>query len=304
MVKNMKQSQKIKGKIFDIQRFSIHDGPGIRTAFFLKGCPLGCLWCHNPEGLNKHRQIRYLSNKCIGCRECEVCPNGAHIFTDTHYFDRDKCVACSKCIDVCVSNALEICGYDMTLDQFIVEALKDKDFYMEDGGITFSGGEALMQADFVLSCLKLCEEQSINTAIDTSGYVPYDSINKTIPYCDLYLYDIKTINEKKHKKFTGVSNTLILENFKRLTKENVDIWVRVPVVNTFNNTADDMEEISDFILQHGNVSQVSLMSYHKLGASKYDTLGVENKMHFDGSVEDSDMNKYKEIFKSKGINVV
>lgn len=294
----------IKGKIFDIQRFSVHDGPGIRTTVFMKGCPLRCKWCHNPEGLQVKLQIKYMEEKCISCGNCRVCQNNCHVLNDLHRYNRDNCDACGECVKVCPSEALTVCGMEMVPEKVLQKVMEDIDFYGDDGGVTFSGGEALLQASFVAECLKLCKMKGLHTAVDTCGHIPYEEIEKTLPYCDLYLYDIKAFDSDVHKKYTGVGNELILENLTKLDKEGKEIWIRIPVVNRVNNTTEHMEKIADFIGKLGNVTQVTLMPYHSLGKSKYETLGLESNMDFDGKVSSENLERYKNIFISKGLTIV
>ena len=202
----------MKANIFEIKRFAVHDGDGIRTTVFFKGCPLRCVWCHNPEGLVLKPQLAYYIHKCIGCGECvSVCPTNAHgIVNGKHIFDRAACIGCGKCADICLGNALMLYGREMNEDELIEAVLEDREFYENSGGgVTLSGGECLMQADFCASFLKKLKELGINTAVDTCGYVPKESLDKVIPYTDKFLYDIKAVDNDVHIKCTGESNEKI-----------------------------------------------------------------------------------------------
>ena len=273
------------GIVFDIQRFSVHDGPGIRTTVFLKGCPLRCQWCHNPEGLSPNIQLQYFEDHCIGCGRCGSREN----LTDS---------------ENCPSEALKICGRTIEEDELLAEILKDKMFYGDNGGVIFSGGECLMQADFVTSVLTRAKAMGLHCTIDTSGFVPWSSIEKTLNCCDLYLYDIKCMNPARHKEYTGVDNGLILDNLKRLSEYGKEIWIRIPVIPDFNNTSGEMTSIADFVLTLPSVSQVTLMPYHTLGASKYKTLGLSYPFDTSKKIAESDLESFQKIFIDRKITLI
>ncbi|MBQ2721082.1 MAG: glycyl-radical enzyme activating protein [Clostridia bacterium] len=274
----------MNGLIFDIQRFSVHDGPGIRTTVFMKGCPLRCKWCHNPEGLNAGIQLQFFDEKCIGCGSCG---NRANIS------DAEKCPA----------EALVKCGREIDEDELIRELLKDRDFYGNNGGVTFSGGECMLQADFVASVLKKIKSLGISTAIDTSGYVPWASFEKTLDCCELYLYDIKCFTSSVHKEYTGVDNMLIIDNIKRLSEAGKSIWIRVPVIPDFNNNEDEMTAIAELAASLKTVEQVTLMPYHTLGASKYKTLGLEYPYDTNKKITEEEMDSFRKIFIKRNITL-
>ena len=270
------------GTLFDIQRFSVHDGPGIRTTVFMKGCSLRCAWCHNPEGLRRERQLQYFSEKCIDCGSCG---------------ERSSLSDAAKC----PAEALKICGMIMDEEQVLREILKDKLFYADTGGVTFSGGECLLQADFAAAVLARAKEQGIHTAIDTAGLVPWSEIEKTLPACDLYLYDIKCMDSAMHKKYTGADNALILENIRKLSATGKDIWVRVPVIPDFNDRPEEMAAIADFIATLPPVRQTTLMPYHTLGRSKYETLGLQCPYVTDQRIQEQTLASFREIFRRRNL---
>ncbi len=273
----------MKATIFDIQRASFVDGPGIRTTVFFKGCNLKCKWCHNPESQSAKPQIMFYKNKCIGCGKCvEACPT-----------KMKECVLCGKCADVCLHDARQLCGKEMTAEEVLKTILKDKNFYeTSDGGVTFSGGECMLQIDFLYEILKLCKNGGIHTAVDTAGNVKWEYFEKIIPYTDLFLYDVKCFSEQKHVEGTGVSNKLILENLTRLSKEfKGDIIVRIPVMDGYNT--DELPEIASFLKNLG-ITEVELLPYHKMGEHKYDALGMEC-VSFSAPAKE-DMEKYKALF--------
>ncbi len=294
------------GKIFDIQRFSVHDGPGIRTTVFMKGCPMRCKWCHNPEGLSEKFKLRYMEKLCIGCGAClSACPQGAHGFDGKeHTIDRAGCTLCGKCIEACPAGALSVCGYEISPDDLIQKINADADFYGNDGGVTFSGGEALLQADFIAGVSKRLKEENAvpSVVIDTSGYVPWMNIEKTIPWCDLYLYDIKAFNENMHIKGTGVSNKIILENLIKLDDAGAKSWIRIPVIDGINADLQEMRQICDFIGHLKNVFKVTMMPYHTLGIDKYKTLGLNYPVDSFKTISNEDMLTYKQIF--SGLNII
>ena len=273
------------GTIFDIQRFSVHDGPGIRTTVFMKGCPLRCRWCHNPEGLSKTLQPQFFEDKCIGCGLCG---------------ERKQLSNSQKC----PTEALKICGRVVDEDEVIDEILRDKIFYSDNGGVTFSGGECLLQADFVVSVLSKVKGAGLHTAVDTCGYVPWEELEKTLPYCDLYLYDVKCFTSNLHKEYTGVDNLLIIDNLKRLADTRKDIWIRIPVIPGFNDYASEMTQIAELVSSISSVKQVTLMPYHTLGASKYKTLGLEYPFDTDKRISEEEFASLKRIFCDRNISVV
>lgn len=268
-----------KAIISDIKRFAVHDGDGIRTTVFFKGCPLKCLWCHNPESICFKPQSAYYKDKCLGCGECAaVCPSGAHEISERgHIFHRNLCISCGRCESVCLGDALKFYGKEMTADELISVLLEDKDFYeTSGGGVTLSGGECLSQADFCFELLKELKSEGIHTAVDTCGFVPKESIDKVVPYTDVFLYDIKAIDEDVHIKCTGQSNKQILENIKYIDSLGKTIEVRIPYVPEYNS--GQIGKIAEFLKTLKNVKAVKVLPYHNYAGSKYAALNMENTL--------------------------
>ncbi len=265
----------IKGTIFNIQRFSIHDGPGIRTTVFLKGCPLRCLWCHNPEGLSREIDIEYSPVKCIGCGRCRICPNGCHSIRDGgHYFDRDKCDKCGKCVEACVSGSLLVAGKDYTVDEVMKKVESDVLFYKESGGgMTISGGEPFYQSEFTAALFKAAKEKGIHTAVETCGFCSDDALQRALPYIDLFLFDYKVTGAEAHKAATGVDNGVILKNLKTIDDAGKKITLRCPIIPSINDNNEHFEAIANIANTHENIVKVDLEPYHDLGAAKYTNIG-------------------------------
>ena len=271
-----KQEKNMKAIIFDIERNSFVDGPGIRTTVFFKGCNLKCAWCHNPESQNYQKEILFYKNKCT---ECGRCMNLT--LNDETFF--------------CFNDAKEICGKEYTVDEVFAEVIKDKTFYeTSSGGVTFSGGECMLQIDFLLEILKKCKENGIHTAVDTAGNVSWESFKKIIPYTNLFLYDIKAMDSEIHKSYTGVGNKLILENLAKLLKKGASVWIRVPIISGVNDNEDEMRKIKDFFEENGYPENIELIPYHAMGEHKYMALGrASGEFHVSTEAK---MNCLKAIF--------
>lgn len=295
-----------KGIVFDIQKYSIHDGPGIRTTVFLKGCNLRCFWCHNPESIETYPEIQFTPLKCIGCRKCvEVCPYDARkIINGEMLYLRDLCRRCGKCIKVCAAQATEWVGVEMSVEDVMKEIERDLVFYKRSGGgVTISGGEPLLQTRFLKNLLNACKEKDITTALDTNGNIDWENFNEVIPLVDLFLYDIKLINDEKHKKYTGASNKIILDNLKKIINLNKKIVIRIPVIPGVNASIDEMEKISSFLTKFDSIVQIELLAFHKLGSGKNKKLG---KKDFIKNIDPPDvkmMREFSKIFSRKKLNV-
>lgn len=266
------------GRVLNIQKFSIDDGPGIRTTVFLKGCNLHCLWCHNPESISPDYQIQFFPQRCIKCLSCsKVCPAGAHFLKDSNVvFARELCRRCQICVEVCHSKALVIQGKSMTTDEVIDEVIKDRAFYENSGGgVTFSGGEPLLQKDFLVELLKRSKNLGLHTAVDTAGNVPWKTFQDIMEYVDLYLYDVKMMDRDKHKLKTGVENGRILSNLEKLVAAGARIHVRVPVIPGVNDNIEEMGEIASFLQKLDGIELIELLPYHGFAESKYESLGAE-----------------------------
>lgn len=259
------------GIIFDIKRYAVHDGPGIRTTVFLKGCVLTCPWCHNPEGKAKTPQFLWHRSKCIQCKTCSrVCSHAALSFSkNALHIDTSACDFCRVCVENCPSQALQIVGTHMSVSQLMKEIEKDILFYDQShGGVTFSGGEPLMQPEFLYNILKACKAEGIHTAVDTCGYTHLNTLSKIDEYTDVFLYDIKMIDNKSHKKYTGVSNKNILQNIRWITTQsNSEVIIRVPIIPGVNDTKNHIEDIGEFISSLP-VKKINILPYHKAGVSK------------------------------------
>lgn len=269
----------MKAKIFEIKRFAVHDGDGIRTTVFFKGCPLKCVWCHNPEGISFKPELAYYQNKCINCGECiGICPSDAQKMTENaHEFDREKCISCGRCAEVCLGGALTHYGKEVTLDELLPRLTEDKEFYDNSGGgVTLSGGECLMQADFCAELLSKLKSLGINTAVDTCGFVSRESIEKVIPYTDSFLYDFKAYDEEVHIRCTGQSNEIILENLEYIDSMGKNIEIRIPYVPNFND--DQIPKIAKFLTKLKNVSRIRVLPYHNYAGSKYASLDMQNTL--------------------------
>ena len=293
------------GTIINIQKYSIHDGPGIRTTVFLKGCPLNCWWCHNPESQNPSPEIMFFKEKCTGYGVClKRCPSKAIEFAEGYPVTfNSKCTLCGKCSDFCPSNARELVGKDITVKDLMKEIIKDEIFYEEsNGGVTFSGGEPLMHADFLNKVLKVCKDKNIHTTIDTSGYAAFEEFEKIIDNVDLILFDIKHMNNEKHMKYMGVSNVVILENLKKLSKRGSNIYVRIPIIAGINDDDENIDSAIDF-LSKLNIIHVDLLPYHKMGMDKYRRLNMEYKLSGLEKPTDEVINKIAEKFKKAGIKI-
>jgi len=243
----------MQGTIFNIQRFCVHDGPGIRTTVFFKGCNLRCAWCHNPESQSATPEIMFYKDKCTGCGRCKA--------------EGDKADF------VCYNDARETCGKILSSNEIIEEVVRDKSYYDSSmGGVTFSGGECMLQTEFLLELLVLCKQNGIKTAVDTAGNVPYDKFERVIPYTDLVLYDLKAMDSGIHKRYTGVDNALILDNYKRLIERKIPVWVRIPIVTGVNDSDGEITKFKQFFDKFGYPEKIELMPYHGLGVSKSEAL--------------------------------
>ena len=294
----------MKARIIEIKRFAVHDGDGIRTTLFLKGCPLKCVWCHNPEGICAAPQLSYMKEKCIGCGEClAVCAAGAHSVKDgLHVFEREKCVGCGKCEEVCLGGALKFYGREMSVDELLPLLLEDKEFYENSGGgVTLSGGECLCHADFCAELLKKLKEQGIHTAVDTCGMVSRAAIDKVIDFTDVFLYDVKAVDPETHKKCTGQDNALILENLKYIDSRGKKIEVRFPYVPDYNS--DQTEKIGELLATLKNLTAVRVLAYHKYAGSKYASLEMENTLP-ERMPTDEEMQSVKSKLINYGLRVV
>jgi pyruvate formate lyase activating enzyme len=272
----MKDLSAVKGMIFDIKRFAIHDGPGIRTTVFFKGCPLHCLWCHNPEGIDRHFEMIVRSSRCSQCYLClEVCPLGAISKNSGPVaIDRTKCDLCGKCLDVCTYDALEIAGRRVSVQDVIDEVERDRIFYEQSGGgATLSGGEPLAQPKFCEAILSELNERNIPAALDTSGLAPWPSLWRCAAKADLILYDVKMIDNERHQKYTGVSNKRILENLRALAAAKKNIIIRIPVAAGVNDDDGNIRATIEFVRGLKTVKRVDLLRYHKGGQEKYKNLG-------------------------------
>lgn len=269
------------GRVFNIQRFSVNDGPGIRTTVFLKGCPLHCKWCHNPESISSDGQLIIRDDRCVRCGNCfALCKNHAVRRVDGGFSTvRDLCVACGECIEVCNSGAREMAGKEMSEAEVIAELDKDVIFYEQSGGgVSFSGGEPLLQHEFLTSLLRACKAKGFHTTVDTTGLASPEVLSRVAAFTDLFLFDLKMIDDEKHREYTGVSNNLILSNLKQLGEWKKDVIVRIPVVPGVNDDPDSMKKAGAFVASLGNVTEIHLLPYHTIGLEKYRRLGMENEM--------------------------
>lgn len=309
------------GRLYDIQGFSVQDGPGIRTTAFLKGCPLRCPWCHSPESQAFNKQLSWMSMRCLGLEACnsrcmKACPKGAieegPLKTDvqtgaqlrTVHVKRDLCDNCGACADKCYAEALTMCGKDYTSEELVNRLLQDRNFFENSGGgVTISGGEPLCQIDFVVEVLKGLKENGIHTALDTTGFAPWETLERTMPYVDLYLYDLKHMDSAKHKATVGVPNEQIKENVKKLAEHGKALQIRIPVIPRFNEDEENIRATAEFCVGLGSAVQViQLLPYHNMGVMKY--LRISDGKPLEATPpSDEKMEHLRDIMASYGLNV-
>lgn len=290
-----KTSENLKGLIFNIQKFSVNDGPGIRTTIFLKGCPLRCLWCFNPEGIRIYPEIMWENEKCKRCFSCiEICPKNAILCKKNLIsIKEEKCNKCHKCEEVCIYQAIRVTGKYMTVKEVLDEVRRDKLFYKKSGGgVTLSGGEVTMQPEFSLEILKQSKKEGFHTAIETCGYVKWDIFKRLLPYIDLIMYDLKQKDKLKHIEYTGKSNNLIFENLKKIDRAGIPIWIRIPIIPGYTDQKENIFGIAYFIKSLYSVQRVDLLPYHSLGIPKYKNL---RKKYLLKSIEPYDKEQMKEF---------
>jgi pyruvate formate lyase activating enzyme len=296
----------IEGLIFDIRKFSLHDGPGIRTTVFFKGCPLSCWWCHNPESQSASQEVMLWESRCIGCGLCiPSCPLGAIERVDGQVqTDRDMCVVCSSCMDSCPTEARELVGRKMTVNAVMREVARDAPFYAESGGgVTFSGGEPLAQRAFLAELLRRCKALELHTTVDTSGYTPWKILDSVRRDVDLFLYDLKLMDDARHRRYTGVPNGLILRNLEALVRCGQRVIVRVPVIPGVNDDETNLTQTADFVRRLEGVERVDLLPYHPSASGKYERIRRPNRLPDTPSPSEIRMQEIAELLTSRHIAV-
>lgn len=270
----------MNGLITNIQKFSVHDGPGIRTTVFLKGCPLSCVWCQNPETISSYPEILFFQNRCIKCKKCiEVCSDNCFSWDEGISFSSDHCNQCGVCVDNCSTGALIWSSSYRSADDILGKVMKDKSYYdLSGGGITFSGGEPLHQTDFLHDLISKSKTLDIHVAVDTSGYMATEAIIKAMPFIDLFLYDIKFIDDELHKKYTGKSNDIILANFRKLYEAGARVIVRVPLIPGITDTQKNLSQINCFVESFPNKIEINYIPFNKLAVEKYRMIGKEYEL--------------------------
>ncbi len=305
-VENKIDTEELKGCIFDIQRFSVQDGPGIRTSVFFKGCPLTCLWCSNPESQKKTPQILYRANLCVQCYRCvDACSNKAIQVRSDGFVETDRkhCSGCGICESACLNGARRITGRVVTVDEVIAIVLKDLDYYQNSGGgVTASGGEAGGQPGFLLEFFRRCQKHGVHTTLDTCGYISSESLLSILEYVDLVLYDIKVIDPNLHHKLTGVHNEIILKNARLIVEKSIPMIIRVPLIPECNATAENIQAIAQFAHELGDI-EVNLLPYHKLGQGKYESLDIKYPLNGLKSLESAQVESFAEEIQSAGVTV-
>lgn len=294
------------GIITNIQRFSIHDGPGIRTTVFLKGCNLRCFWCHNPEDMNPQPEIQFFPERCITCAACvEACPTGAHSFEgDRHLYNRDRCDVCGTCIETCYAGGLVRVGEEKSVDEVMDEVRQDRPFYTSSGGgVTLSGGEPLLQIDFARALLNRCRGEGIHTAIETAANFPWERVAAILPVVDLIMMDIKLMDSARHRQVTGAPNERILANAARLGYEPQPIIVRTPIIPGVNDTVDEVRSIAEFVAHMPNLCYYELLPYHPMAQSKYMSLGLSYKAQPLATPSKAQMTELADAARESGVPV-
>jgi pyruvate formate lyase activating enzyme len=318
----MKSGSELAGTVYDIQGFSVQDGPGIRTTVFLKGCPLRCPWCHSPESQRFDIQLSWQARKCVGIDECglclDCCPQGAITASedplDTRVggqpvrpivVDWKKCDDCGLCVEKCPAAALSLWGKRYTVEEVVHRVVRDRPFFERSGGgVTVSGGEPLSQAAFTIALLEASKDQGLHTALDTTGYAPWSVVEKTLPFTDLFLLDLKCIDPRAHRDVTGVSNELILDNARKLAQRGALIQVRIPLIPRFNDTSEAMEALGGFISSlRGAVSLVQLLPYHAMGVSKWERIRPEGAVLEAATIPESRVEELKMVLEKCGLPV-
>ncbi|EOL43431.1 choline TMA-lyase-activating enzyme [Enterococcus caccae] len=285
--------------IFNVQKYSLYDGPGIRTIVFFKGCPLRCQWCANPEGLERKFQVMYKESVCSDCRACvEVCPMGIHYMdeNDHHQVRRDiACNGCRACVDVCPMAALNITGEIKTISELMEVIHEDDAFYEQSGGgVTLSGGECTAQPEAALALLQACRADGINTAVETCGHSRMDRLMKMAEYINLFLFDLKHMDPVRHNELTGISNEKILENLQEVLNAGYQVQIRMPMLKMINDSYEEIKQIIDFLLpykEYPNFLGIDLLPYHKLGVNKYGQLGMDYPVAGDPSLSETDLDR-------------
>jgi glycyl-radical enzyme activating protein len=301
----------VKAVVFDVKKFAVHDGPGIRTTLFLKGCPLKCLWCHNPEGISSDITLWYFENKCINCHTClKSCPQDALSagteVSPSIIIDHEKCNNCGICVDKCPTGALAFDGYEMDSDKAVDLLLQDEVFYKQSqGGITISGGDPLFQHEFCRDVLTKCRDRGIHTAIETSMQSTVEILESFIGLVDLFIVDLKIFNEKEHKRYIGAGNRLIFSNFKFLVEKNQNLLVRIPLIPGITATEENLRSIARFVADNSEGMSIELINFNPLAINKYRLMGAENmQLQNMKPFSETELENFYSILETEGITAV
>jgi pyruvate formate lyase activating enzyme len=294
-----------KRLVLSINRMTIHNGPGIRTLILFKGCPLHCLWCSTPEAQKDETEIALYPDRCIHCGQCvPVCPtNAINLTTEMIHINRAICDNCGKCAQVCYTEAIRLLGKEMTIEELLTEAKRDAIVYKHSrGGVTISGGEPLLHPEFTQELLRAFKEEKISVGVDTCGHVPWTNIEKVLPYVDFFLWDIKHMNREEHRKFTGVSNELILSNARLVSERNVPLYIRVPVIPGYNDSEENIRAICEFARDLSSLVNIDLLPLHHLGKARYDSLNLAYPIASIPLIPDSVLQSIKRLVESYQLN--